>query len=272
MLVTEDAAFWAHDGVDYARDPRVDRADWLRGEPLRGASTITQQLAKNLYLSPSRNPYRKVTELLIARRLEAELSKARILELYLNLIEWGDGIWGAEAAAETYFGISASALSPEQAALLAGAIINPRELNPGKPEQAARAATADDSPPHGGGRGAAGAGVPARQRAGTDEVECRHRLMEQTLLLNATYEPLRVVHWQKAITLWCQGKVEIVAALRPRDPLGLVQHQAAVGHPAAAAHPRAAHGGVRAVLARQHLRARQSRAASTAATCFPPAS
>ena len=69
----------------------------------RGGSTITQQLAKNLYLSPSKNPIRKLRELLIARRLEAELTKQRILELYLNVIEWGDGIYGAEAAARTYF-------------------------------------------------------------------------------------------------------------------------------------------------------------------------
>ena len=81
-----------------------------RMEFVRGASTITQQLAKNLYLSPSKNPIRKLRELLIARRLEAELSKQRILELYLNVIEWGDGIYGAEAAARTYFRMSAAEL------------------------------------------------------------------------------------------------------------------------------------------------------------------
>ena len=73
------------------------------GRVVRGGSTITQQLAKNLYLSPSRNPVRKLQELIIARRLERELRKARILELYLNVIEWGDGVYGAEAAARTYF-------------------------------------------------------------------------------------------------------------------------------------------------------------------------
>jgi len=99
---------------------------------VRGASTITQQLAKNLYLSPSRNPLRKLRELLITRRLEAELSKARIFEIYLNVIEWGNGVWGAEAAAQTYFHTSAAALSREQAALLAASIVNPRELNPGR--------------------------------------------------------------------------------------------------------------------------------------------
>jgi monofunctional biosynthetic peptidoglycan transglycosylase len=131
VLVTEDAAFWSHDGVDYGEVKAS--FDWSRLTFLRGASTITQQLAKNLYLSPSRNPYRKFEELLIARRLEAELSKTRILELYLNLIEWGDGVWGAEAAARVYFGRSASDLAPEQAALLAGAIINPRIYSPARP-------------------------------------------------------------------------------------------------------------------------------------------
>ena len=102
-------------------------------QAVRGGSTITQQLAKNLYLSPSRNPMRKVRELLIARRLEAELSKTRIFEIYLNVIEWGDGVWGAEAAARRYFRASASNLTREQAALLAGAIVNPRVLDPRRP-------------------------------------------------------------------------------------------------------------------------------------------
>src|SRR5205085_10506406 len=94
---------------------------------------ITQQLAKNLYLSPSRDPFRKLRELVITRRLEAALSKQRIFEIYLNVVEWGDGIWGAEAAAREYFGVPASALSRAQAALLAGALINPRRYNPGRP-------------------------------------------------------------------------------------------------------------------------------------------
>jgi monofunctional biosynthetic peptidoglycan transglycosylase len=99
----------------------------------RGGSTITQQLAKNLYLSPSKNPIRKLRELLIARQLETELSKQRILELYLNVIEWGDGIYGAEAAARAYFHKPASALGAQESALLAGALINPRLLDPGRP-------------------------------------------------------------------------------------------------------------------------------------------
>ena len=99
----------------------------------RGGSTITQQLAKNLYLSPSRNPLRKVRELIIARRLEAELSKTRILELYLNVIEWGDGIYGVEAAARTYFHTSAAVLGPSESAALAACIVNPRRMNPAHP-------------------------------------------------------------------------------------------------------------------------------------------
>ena len=106
------------------------RADGVRA---RGVSTITQQLAKNLYLSPSKNPVRKLRELMIARRLEAVLSKRRILELYLNVVEWGDGIFGAEAAARAHFGGPASGLGPEQAALLAGALINARALDPSHP-------------------------------------------------------------------------------------------------------------------------------------------
>jgi monofunctional biosynthetic peptidoglycan transglycosylase len=133
VLVAEDAAFWQHDGVDYAELQKSIELDWARGQLLRGASTITQQLAKNLYLSPSRNPLRKLRELIIARRLEAELKKARILELYLNVIEWGDGIYGVEAAAQTYFRTPASSLGPTESALLAGAIINPRLMNPGHP-------------------------------------------------------------------------------------------------------------------------------------------
>lgn len=132
VLVAEDSAFWDHEGIDMEQIRASIEAGWEQGE-IRGASTITQQLAKNLYLSPSRDPLRKLRELIIARRLEAALTKTRIFEIYLNVIEWGDGIWGAEAAAQRYFGIPASALSREQAALLAGAIINPRVYSPARP-------------------------------------------------------------------------------------------------------------------------------------------
>jgi monofunctional biosynthetic peptidoglycan transglycosylase len=133
VLVAEDDAFWQHEGVDFDQLQESLELDWARGRFVRGGSTITQQLAKNLYLSPSKNPVRKLREFLIARRLEAELPKSRILELYLNVIEWGDGIYGAEAAARTYFRTSAAALGPAQAAELAGAIVNPRTMNPAHP-------------------------------------------------------------------------------------------------------------------------------------------
>src|SRR4029078_12271429 len=90
-------------------------------------------LAKNLYLSPSKDPLRKLRELIIARRLEAELKKARILELYLNVIEWGDGIYGVEAASRAYFQTNAASLGPSESALLAAAIVNPRLLKSARP-------------------------------------------------------------------------------------------------------------------------------------------
>ena len=133
VLIAEDDAFWKHEGVDFEQLQESLQLDWRRGRLVRGASTITQQLAKNLYLSPSRNPLRKLRELVIARRLEAELKKTRIFELYLNEIEWGDGIYGAEAAARTYFHKPAADLNAPEAALLAAAIVNPRLMNPAHP-------------------------------------------------------------------------------------------------------------------------------------------
>jgi monofunctional biosynthetic peptidoglycan transglycosylase len=133
VIVTEDSAFWQHEGVDYEQLRESMEVNWERGEFARGASTITQQLAKNLYLSPSKNPMRKLKELLITRRLEVELPKQRILEIYLNVIEWGDGVWGAEAAARRYFRKSSADLTASEAALLAGAIANPHIMNPGQP-------------------------------------------------------------------------------------------------------------------------------------------
>src|SRR5688572_32990377 len=133
VIVAEDSRFFEHEGVDLEEIKKSIEINMERGGAIRGASTITQQLAKNLYLSPSKDPLRKLKELIIARRLEAALPKARILEIYLNVIEWGDGVWGAEAAARTYFGVPASALGRAQSALLAGAIVNPRQLNPARP-------------------------------------------------------------------------------------------------------------------------------------------
>jgi monofunctional biosynthetic peptidoglycan transglycosylase len=135
VVVTEDAAFFDHDGIDLDEIKASLERNWEEGRFTRGASTITQQLAKNLYLSPSRNPVRKLRELFITRRLEASLTKRRILEIYLNVIEWGDGVFGCEAAARAYFGKSAADLSREEAALMAGAIINPRELHVDRPNK-----------------------------------------------------------------------------------------------------------------------------------------
>ena len=133
VISTEDAAFFDHDGIDLAEIKASLEKNWEEGQFLRGGSTITQQLAKNLYLSETRNPLRKVTELMIARRLEAALTKQRIFEIYLNMIEWGDGIFGCEAAARTYYGKSCADLEITEAAMMAGAIINPRLHSPAKP-------------------------------------------------------------------------------------------------------------------------------------------
>lgn len=151
-MIGEDNRFLEHGGIDYLailealgyrratftwNDPK-DRAElgrtagafWSRRAKLRGASTITQQLAKNLYLSPDRNPLRKLKEGVTAYRLEAALSKRRLMELYLNVVEFGPNLWGAEAASEFYFQHSASQLTPAQAASLAGSLPFPLSSNP----------------------------------------------------------------------------------------------------------------------------------------------
>jgi len=125
VIYAEDINFYEHEGVDWDAIEKAAGDDFSRG-----GSTITQQLAKNLYLSPSRSVVRKVRELLIAYRLEDELDKHRILELYLNVVEWGDGVFGAEAAARHWFHHSALSLSPVEAARLAIALPNPRERAP----------------------------------------------------------------------------------------------------------------------------------------------
>jgi monofunctional biosynthetic peptidoglycan transglycosylase len=133
VLIAEDAAFFQHEGLDYNEIREAIKINADKLEFARGASTITQQLAKNLYLSPSKNPLRKIKELVLTFSLERHLSKKRIFELYLNVIEWGDGVYGAEAAARTYFGKSCSILSEEEAAALAAVIINPRRYSPVEP-------------------------------------------------------------------------------------------------------------------------------------------
>jgi len=139
VLVAEDNGFYEHEGVDVQGMKEAFERNWKRRKITHGGSTITQQLAKNLYLSPSRNPLRKVREYFIARSLEKHLTKKRILEIYLNVVEMGERVYGAEAAARHYFGKPASALSTREAALLAGCLPNPRVMNPGKPNQRLRA-------------------------------------------------------------------------------------------------------------------------------------
>lgn len=153
VIIGEDNNFLRHHGIDYLAlahalgyrrqtfdwsNPR-DRRElttvlpqvWAKRDRLRGASTISQQLAKNLYLSPSRNPLRKVKEAVITWRLEVALGKRRIMELYLNVVELGDGVFGAQAASELYFGHGARQLTREQAAALAGSLPFPLRSNPG---------------------------------------------------------------------------------------------------------------------------------------------
>ena len=139
VLVAEDSAFYDHEGVDVEAMKEAFDRNWKRGKITHGGSTITQQLAKNLYLSPSRNPLRKVREYFIARALEKHLTKKRILEIYLNVVEMGERVYGAEAAARHYFGKSAAALTAREAALLAGCLPNPRVMSPAKPNRRLRA-------------------------------------------------------------------------------------------------------------------------------------
>src|SRR5688500_8512296 len=139
VLVAEDNEFYDHQGVDTKAMKEAFERNWKRGRVTHGGSTITQQLAKNLYLSPSRNTLRKVREYFIARSLEKNLSKKRILEIYLNVVEMGERVYGAEAASRHYFGKSAAALTPREAALLAGCLPNPRVMNPGNPNKRLRA-------------------------------------------------------------------------------------------------------------------------------------
>jgi len=130
VLSSEDQNFFGHVGVDWKAIEESIEKNVEKGRFARGGSTITQQLAKNLYFGTRKTLGRKVRELVVTRWLEADLSKARILALYLNLIEWGDGVYGCEAAARHWYGKPASDLSATEAAGLAAMIPNPRRLNP----------------------------------------------------------------------------------------------------------------------------------------------
>ncbi len=129
-VVAEDIEFFSHSGFSRAEIGAAVREAVREREALRGASTITQQTAKNLWLSPSRNPLRKLKEVWLTRRLERELSKSRILDIYLNVAEFGPGIYGVGSAAEHYFGKSASALTENEAAMLAASLPRPSSWNP----------------------------------------------------------------------------------------------------------------------------------------------
>ncbi|MEK7287869.1 MAG: monofunctional biosynthetic peptidoglycan transglycosylase [Elusimicrobiota bacterium] len=128
VVVAEDGSFFEHKGLDMVQIKEALRRDWEKRSLAYGGSTITQQLAKNLYLTPSKNPLRKIKEALIARRLEKELGKRRILELYLNVVEWGSGIYGAEEASRQYFNKPASDLTSEESARLAAYLPSPIRL------------------------------------------------------------------------------------------------------------------------------------------------
>lgn len=133
VLAGEDSRFFDHEGFDWEEIQKAMEKDWEEKGFRRGASTISQQLAKNLYLSTSKNPLRKLHEALITWEMEHILTKRRILEIYLNVIEWGEGIYGAEAASQHYFHRHAASLSADQAAFLAALIPNPRTAyNPSK--------------------------------------------------------------------------------------------------------------------------------------------
>jgi monofunctional biosynthetic peptidoglycan transglycosylase len=126
VVAAEDSRFLEHDGFDWEGMQQAMEKNLKKGRIVAGGSTISQQLAKNLFLSPSRNPLRKLQEAVITVMIEQIWGKRRILEVYMNVIEWGNGIYGAEAAARRYFKTSAGGIGPSQAALLAAMIPDPR--------------------------------------------------------------------------------------------------------------------------------------------------
>ncbi len=126
VVAAEDARFLSHEGVDWEAMEKAYEQNRKRGRPMHGGSTISQQVAKNLFLSGRRSYLRKAQELLITWMIEAVWNKRRILEVYLNVAEWGDGVFGAQAAAHHYFGVDAAALSPDQAAEMAAMLPAPR--------------------------------------------------------------------------------------------------------------------------------------------------
>lgn len=132
VVTAEDDTYYRHDGVDMDALRAAWERDKKEGKLRAGGSTITMQLARNLYLSPSKNPLRKFKEILIARRLDRTLGKRRVLEIYLNVVEWGKGIFGCEAAARAYFAKSCAELTPDEAVAMAVVLPNPRRWDPSK--------------------------------------------------------------------------------------------------------------------------------------------
>jgi monofunctional biosynthetic peptidoglycan transglycosylase len=130
VLLSEDDTFYQHHGFDLEQIQVAIKLDWAKKRFVYGGSTITQQLARSLYLSPRKSLFRKAKEALITVLLEHYLSKRRIMELYLNVVEWGRGIYGAEAAAQAYFQKPAIDLTPDEAAALASILPSPRRWNP----------------------------------------------------------------------------------------------------------------------------------------------
>ncbi len=130
VIIAEDHKFWSHDGFDFEAIQKALEKNIQQNKIKAGGSTISQQLAKNLYLSPDKDPIRKIKEAILTSRIENQLSKRRILEIYLNVAEWGEGIFGIEAAAQNHYGKSASQLNARQAATLAAILPNPRRYNP----------------------------------------------------------------------------------------------------------------------------------------------
>jgi len=132
VVAAEDAKFVGHEGFDWEAISKAIEKNEKKGRVVSGASTISQQLAKNLFLSGERSWLRKGQEAVITWMLESTLSKRRILELYLNFAEWGDGVFGAEAAARRHFGVNAASLSASQSAFLAAILPSPRRYAPGR--------------------------------------------------------------------------------------------------------------------------------------------
>jgi monofunctional biosynthetic peptidoglycan transglycosylase len=130
VIIAEDDKFWTHEGFDFEAMQKALEKDLKERKFKVGGSTISQQLAKNLYLSPSKNPVRKLTEAVLTWRIERSLPKRRIIEIYLNVAEWGDGLFGVEAAARRYYDKPAADLSAMESARLAAVLPNPRRYDP----------------------------------------------------------------------------------------------------------------------------------------------